>query len=261
MSKILNISLGMTRSICRGLLGIAVPLALLAGTGPAWGVTIFNGNQLPGAQGWVTLTNIVAPLPETTDGVSSFTLDTKAAGLITTDGLGRQMLYTFNPVGSLANGFTLEADLQVVNADPHNPFDAGIALMGSFGSPPFGSGTDRSQMLWFENAAIGWGDDSQSAAVNTTSGFKTYRLDVDAAGNATVFVNGSPVLSRTGFVTSGLIAFGDQTNDGGSVSSPDTDGHFNLRQIRLTVVPEPATLVLVVLGGLALIRSRQLGRR
>ncbi len=257
MSNVPNRSLVGKRTFCHGILGIVVLLVVLGGAVPAPGVIIFDGNQLPSAQGWTTVTNIVPPLPESTDGVSTFTLNTLAG--TTTDTFGRRLLYSFNPGVSLANGFTLEADLEVVNADPHNPFDAGIVLMGSYTVPPFGGVADRSEMIWFENAAIGWGDDAQSAAVNTTIGFKTYKLDVDAAGNATVFVNGTPVLSRTGFVTNGIIAFGDQTNDGGSVtSSADTDGHFNLRQIRLTPVPEPATMVLLALGVIpTLLRKRR----
>jgi hypothetical protein len=54
---------------------------------------------------------------------------------------------------------------------------------------------------------IGWADDSESAAVSSADGlFHTYRLAVDAAGNATVSRDGTQLLTRTGYTTNGTIA-------------------------------------------------------
>ena len=69
-------------------------------------------------------------------------------------------------------------------------------------------------MIYIDSDKIGWADDTQSAAVNALDGnFHTYRLAVDAAGNATVSRDGTALLSRTGYTTNGNLAFGDQTND------------------------------------------------
>ena len=87
-----------------------------------------------------------------------------------------------------------------------------------------GSTTDRSEMIYFDSAAIGWSDDSQSYAVDTSI-FHVYRLDVSAGGHAEVRVDGTLALSRDNFTTTGVVAVGDQTNDA------NFDATFELYQL------------------------------
>jgi hypothetical protein len=55
---------------------------------------------------------------------------------------------------------------------------------------------------------------NQSFTVAVTDGaYHTYELAVDAGGTATVRVDGTQALTRSGFTTNGAIAIGDQTND------------------------------------------------
>jgi hypothetical protein len=96
---------------------------------------------------------------------------------------------------------------------PHNSFDSAAAILGSF-TPPLGAGTERSQMIYLDSAAIGWADDTQSAAFAVTDGaYHVYELAVDAARVATVSIDGVAKLTRNDFTTNGTIAIGDQTND------------------------------------------------
>jgi hypothetical protein len=80
--------------------------------------------------------------------------------------------------------------------------------------PPFGVPAQRNQMLYLDSAAIGWADNSQFYAVPVVNNtYRTYEIAVDADGGAKVSVNGNQALARTGFVSNGAIAIGDQTND------------------------------------------------
>ncbi len=121
--------------------------------------------------------------------------------------------------------FALEVTLRVETVDAHNQFDAGVALLVGYSLPPFGSPTDRAQMVYFDNGAIGWADDTQSAQLATTTE-QRYRLDVDAGGKASFGLAGAPLLSRTGFATNGTIALGDQTNDA------NVNSRVHIREVR-----------------------------
>jgi hypothetical protein len=69
-------------------------------------------------------------------------------------------------------------------------------------------------MIYLDSAAIGWADDTQSAAFSVTDGaYHVYELAVDAAKVATVSIDGVAKLTRNNFTTNGTIAIGDQTND------------------------------------------------
>ncbi|MBC7974725.1 MAG: hypothetical protein H7138_07030, partial [Myxococcales bacterium] len=123
--------------------------------------------------------------------------------------------------------FKLSVELQVEAVNPHNLLDSGAAILGSFTSP-FGTGTDRSQMIFLDSAAVGWSDDTQSAAFNVLDGaYHTYELSVDASRVARVTVDGAPALTRNNFTTNGTIALGDQTND------PNVDGTVRIRSVTL----------------------------
>ena len=93
------------------------------------------------------------------------------------------------------------------------------------GSGALGS-TDRSEMVYFDSAALGWSDNSPSAAFSVTDGsYHSYELSVDATGSATFSVDGSVKLTRSGYVSNGALAIGDQTNDA------KVDGVLRIRSV------------------------------
>jgi len=97
--------------------------------------------------------------------------------------------------------------------NPHNSFDAGAAIMGSY-SPPFGVGNDRGQMIYLDGGSIGWADDTQAFTTSVANNaYHTVELAVTASTAAQVKIDGIAALTRTGFVSNGAIAIGDQTND------------------------------------------------
>jgi|GEM_PF-3278851 len=167
-------------------------------------LTRLRGGNDPGQQGWdVALqppASLTYPTPTTTQ------LTTSSSG-----STGGQLLLSLP--GAVTLPFTLEVTLRVDAVTSHNHFDAPVAIMGSF-TPPFGNSVDRAQMIYVDAGFIGWADDSQRAPLNALDGdFHVYRLEVDAAGTATVRRDGQAVLSRAGYTTTGRIAVGDQTND------------------------------------------------
>ncbi|MFP2905288.1 hypothetical protein ACLESD_09570 [Pyxidicoccus sp. 3LFB2] len=124
-----------------------------------------------------------------------------------------QLLITRANAFDATKPFNLRVTMQVESVNTHNALDSGAAILGSF-TPPAGNATDRSQMLYLDSAAIGWADDTQSAAFPVTDGaYHVYELAVDAAKVATVSIDGVAKLTRNNFTTTGTIAIGDQTND------------------------------------------------
>jgi Stigma-specific protein, Stig1 len=159
------------------------------------------------AQGWTTITQAPNTL---TYGVDYVGLATS-----TNDG-GRtsgQLLITRAGSFDATKPFAIRVTMQVESVNNHNSLDSGAAILGSF-TAPFGNDTDRSQMLYLDSAAIGWADDTQSAAFAVTDGaYHIYELAVDAAKVATVSIDGVAKLTRNNFTANGTIAIGDQTND------------------------------------------------
>lgn len=158
------------------------------------------------AQGWTT----VALTPNTlTYGADYVRLATSTNGGASTSGL---LLITRANSFDATKPFKIHVTMQVESVNTHNLFDSGAAIMGSFTS--FANGTDRSQMIYLDSAAIGWADETQSAAFSVTDGaYHVYELSVDAAKVATVSIDGVAKLTRNNFTANGTIAIGDQTND------------------------------------------------
>ena len=119
--------------------------------------------------------------------------------------------------------FAIEFELTVDEVQAHNQYDAAVALFGWM-STPDPVGDERYQMIYLDAGQIGWGDDAGSYAVDTTVE-RTYRLEVEADGDARVLVDGTEALTRTGFMRNGTLGFGDQTND------PATDATFRVRRV------------------------------
>lgn len=139
---------------------------------------------------------------------------------------GGQLLLSLPGAVGVDVPFAIEIVMQVETVDTHNALDSGAAILASF-TAPFGTGTQRAQMVYLDSAAIGWSDNSQSHAVAVTDGaYHTYVVSVDASQVATVTIDGATALTRNAFVTNGTIAIGDQTND------PNVDGAMRIRSVR-----------------------------
>lgn len=127
--------------------------------------------------------------------------------------VGGQLLLNLPAALPMTGGFAIEVVLLVEQVAAHNPSDAAVAILGSFSSG-FGTPAERDQMIYLDAGAIGWADDSQKAAATITdNAYHTVGLAVDTANVATVTLDGARVLTRTGFVTNGALAIGDQTNE------------------------------------------------
>lgn len=134
----------------------------------------------------------------------------------TTNGMTTSGQLLLNYPGAVETGkpFKLQVVMLVESVSPHDQFDSAAAILGSF-MPPFGSPTERSQMIYLDANKIGWAaDDAQPFLVSVTNNmYHTYELSVDAASTATVTIDGIQALTRIGFMSNGAIAIGDQTNN------------------------------------------------
>lgn len=172
------------------------------------------------AQGWT----ISAQAPNTLGyGADHVELATTTTTGSTTSGA---QLLSYPDAFVAGEPVAIEVVLRVDAVNPHNSFDAGAAILGAF-TPPFGLPAERDQMVYLDAAAVGWADDTQSAAAAVLGVYRTYVLAIDAAQNAALSVDGAEVLTRTGFVTNGTIAVGDQTND------PNVDSTLRIRSVRM----------------------------
>jgi hypothetical protein len=225
----------------------------LAGKQPAMAQTVLlNGASTPAAQGW-TASGTSTPAATVTNN-GSFT---EISTLGTTGGSGSTsgtLLYSKSFSLSSLPTFQINISLQVVaGSGVHNLLDAPVAFGTSIDNP-FGTTTQRKQMLYFDPTGIGWGDQSDAFAMDTTDAFHSYSLFVNTlTGVASLAVDGVPRLTRTGYVTNDKLTFGDQTND------PDVNGDFRIASI--DVVPEPASLTLIGLAGIVVLRRRCRARR
>ena len=179
---------------------------------------LVGGTDL-GSQGWLTQTQGPAAVSYGADYVR---LETTTNSGASTSG----QLLVYYPAAFVADhAFRVKIEMLVETASPHNQLDSGAAILGSF-TTPFGTSTDRSEMVYLDSAALGWSDNSQSAAFPVTDGsYHSYELSVDATGSATFSVDGSAKLTRTGYVSNGTLAIGDQTNDA------KVDGALRIRSV------------------------------
>ena len=200
-----------------------------AQSGPS---TVLNGSQLPQDQGWSVSTNAVTPLDVATNG-GTLTLNTIGVLLRSIDQLpaGKAVMWFYREVPFDFNlGFSIEFTLKVHEVEKsHNLNDAGIMFSGSFAEGP------RSQMIFFDEKAIGWGDETGTFKMDTTDTFHIYTLTVDHHTRlAEVYVDGTLALKREN-KWKGIprIGFGDITNDVG------VNGRFSIRDIIVPPHPPP----------------------
>jgi hypothetical protein len=188
-------------------------------------LTLLTGTALPSVEGWIGYGNASAA---TSQGGTLVTLDTTPLA-----GNAYAMHGHTLPTGVYAT-HDLEWQLSVQSAE-HNPADGSAVVFpdynGWFGASGPNGPLERDQMIWFDDTEIGWGDMSQTAAVNTHVPH-VYRLHRTGSGGAELLVDGIVTLSRASLiVTSDNIGFGDQTNDWG------VNGRFEISYVRL--VPQP----------------------
>lgn len=171
------------------------------------------------AQGWTTASQTPNTLTYGADYVRLATSTNSGARTS-----GQLLIMRANAIDA-TKPFTIRVTMQVESVNTHNQLDSGAAILGSImGS--VGNATDRSQMIYLDNSAIGWSDDTQSAAFSVIDGeYHVYELAVDAAKVATVSVDGVAKLTRNNFTTNGIIAIGDQTND------PNVDGAVRVKLV------------------------------
>jgi hypothetical protein len=161
------------------------------------------------AQGW---TVIMQPPATLTSGADFVRLETSTQVNARSGG---QLLLSRAGAVEPGKPFALQVVMLVESVANHNQFDAAAAILGSI-TGAVGTQSDRGEMIYVDRAKLGWSDDSQSVAFAATDqAFHTYELAVDAAGMATVSVDGIARLTRAGYTTTGTIAVGDQTNDAG----------------------------------------------
>lgn len=195
--------------------------------------TVLNGSLLPEDQGWVVSTNAVRPLDVVTNG-SILTLNTIGVprGIDKLSGKAFMWFYKDIPFDFQA-GFSIEFTLQVQKVEqPHNFLDSGIMFYGSIDTSAgtFAEGP-RSHMIFFDEDAIGWGDETGRFAMDTTDTFHTYTLKVEDEKFAKVYVDGKLALQRNDWVGIPRIGFGDMTNDDG------VNGKFSIGDIIVTSHP------------------------
>ncbi len=158
-------------------------------------------------QGWVVGSQAPATLTYGNDHVR---LETSTPAAANTSGL---LLLRHPTAIEAGKPFKLRIEMRVVSVSPHNLADAAAGILGAF-TPPFGVPLERSQMIYLDSEKVGWADESQSFAFNVLDGaYHTYELGVNEAGDARFSVDGTQALMRSNFLTNGLFAIGDQTND------------------------------------------------
>lgn len=158
------------------------------------------------------------------DGASTADFGGDSFEVNTAGGPGEGTAFVYLAAAAPTEGpFAIEFDVQVTQAQPHNQYDAAVALFAAIASehPTI---HDLAQMVFLDEDLVGWGDDAESEAVDTTTAH-TYRLEVDGAENLTLSVDGVATLARPGFVRSSGIGVADQSN------APSTDGTFTMTRV------------------------------
>ncbi len=208
---------------------------LLAGCGGAQSkpTTVLNGSQLPEEQGWSVSTNAVRPVDVVPQG-RTLTLNTIGVLRSIDKRPGKAFVWFYKEIPfDFDEEFSIEFKLKVHKVEQsHNSYDAGIMFYGSTRDPSGDfAGGPQSQMIFFDKNAIGWGDETDTFAMDTTDTFHTFTLTVDEKRVAKVYVDGKLRLKRKQWEAISRIGFGDMTNDLG------VNGRFSIGDIIVTAHP------------------------
>ncbi|WP_233609715.1 hypothetical protein [Corallococcus sp. AB049A] len=198
---------------------VCMPATSTTAWSPRESIPLLVGGTDIAAQGWTTYSQA----PNTLTYAEDYTrLATSTNSGARTSG---QLLLAKTNALDPTQPFKLRVTMQVESASRHNQLDSGAAILGSL-TGSAGTATDRAQMIYLDSAAIGWADDTQSAAFAVTDGaYHIYELAVSADKVATVSVDGVVKLTRNNFTANGTIAIGDQTND------PNVDGAMRIKSV------------------------------
>ncbi len=217
-----------------------VTLFLLSGCGGVQSgqITALTASKLPEQQDWVASTNADPPLDVVTNG-SILTLNTIGVPRAIDQLPGKAFMWFYKDITlDFQTGFSIEFTLQVHKVEkPHNFLDSGIMFYGSIDTSAgsFAEGP-RSHMIFFDEDAIGWGDEKRTFKMVTTDRFHTYTLKVEGERFAKVYVDGKLALKRNDWVGIPRIGFGDMTNDDG------VNGKFSIGDIIVTSDPRSLPL-------------------
>jgi len=225
---------------------IPTALALLLGSrGQATaGGLIYDASlgTLPDAQGFNFVDTGGSPTPTVAGGILH-------QGLTSTPGL-QYWVSTAHP-GNFLNGFTMEANLQVISSTHGNPSRFGYYLDA-------GDSLGREFSMGFSSSGIavntdGTGSDTQGipfTSFNTTNGFHDYKLVVSGGTGSlfidSVFVASTPV-NNTFPDTPNQVFFGD-----GSMNE-NSETNLKAFSYSFSAIPEPGSLILIGIGALSLL--------
>jgi len=240
----------------RSLLSICLVCALWPVA--SYGTIIIShvGSADPATEGWVApVSGCVVVGPVYNDrGLDAWSVNDTS----TVSGSGTAV-YRFVPSAAvisavLSGGWKLSAQLRVVNA-PENPDRASFVDFidgATRWRMDFGADTSGDPIVLLQDGVDENGNDTGTpfTLVGGGNGYHLYQLIYDpASATVDLFVDGSERVSNFAGMTTAItrIAFGaGQEAQTGNVN-------FNLVQL----IPEPATLSLLALGGLAMMRRRR----
>ncbi len=235
------------RRIVSLLVVVSSPCSVLATTQSSGSILLLDTSMFPSQQQWLFSTGVNGssqlggPLVESLTS-SMYEMSTiEVAGPSSSSVKGPMHFWGKDSGISAGNAFYVEFDLQVIAAKS-NPHDAGIGFslaMTNAAPPFFFDRYMRDTMITFEEDRIGFGDRTSTFDIDTRQ-LNAYRISVTESNHLQVYANGILALERPGFMSTGIVGFGDSTNDIGF------DGHFLISSITL-VIPEPSSICLVAL--------------
>jgi hypothetical protein len=186
---------------------ICTPALSSVAWSPRASFDLLVGGTDPVAQGWVVSQNAPATL----------SLGADYAELATSNGAQTSGTLLLSRANTFLPGMatTVRIVLQVVSVNPHNLYDSAAAILLGY-TPPAPEGTiARGQMIYLDSNAIGFTDDTQTAASTVVDGaYHTFDVSLDAADTLRVSMDNVAKLTRANATRgTGVLGIGDQTND------------------------------------------------
>jgi hypothetical protein len=245
-------------SLTRKLIPKILIFCMLVVTGYSELVFQHSGSTDPVSEGWLPSSNLGSPVGDITagpindSGTQAWYVDDSSTAI------GSTLFYGQSPTENQINeakssGWVLSIQLRVVDA-PDSP-DTSVFAAYRYDNTDyhlaFGAEADGDPIVRLLTASNDTGIDY--TLQNSGGGYHLYQLVYDpVASSADLFVDGVERLSDyTGYSlsTSPVVLWG-----GGASTST---GHGNYNSVQLDVIPEPASPILMIAGGLLLARGRR----